>query len=883
MSWRTRGSWCWLGVGVLVIAHGGAWAQADRPLMSRKKGQNLPFVLTAAVRTSQAPELDGTLNDACWAQAGVAGDFVLYGGKGYATEKTEARLLWDDGNLYIGMRCLDSDITKLRQSITGPDGRVFTEDCVEIFFIPPDNPILAKAPVRERYFHLCANARGTRYDEVGYEAPGRWNGRWTVKGAVHKDRWELEFAIPWDTLKTKPTDGTVWAMNFNRGLPARGALREYSGWSLTFAGFHDPEHFGKVIFLDRWPKPGSREVSAAIVARLVRASELDPLLDRASTLLREAGTKLRAVSAKAKARSIGDTLAEVDKSAAEATAMRKALGALSPSEIVATWEARKRRYERLVRRAEALSSKAGFCAGLSAAQLSGRVPIPDVITFIVPAITNDRMLPRRLPSHALEGRTMVLCACPREYESGSFGLYALGRVNGVRLTASDLTGPTGTVPASAVDLRVVKVWYQGGRNVGFQNMKLLTPELLLKDDGLVRIDETRQVNILKMDKDAMRDADTLQPFDVPMGTVKQCWVTVHVPAGTKPGTYRGTIRIAPKGSSPALLPLTLRVWPFELVEPNIICSIYYRAKLGAKAPKCDSEFKTEAQLLAEFRDLRAHGVTNPNVYQGPGPLLQRYFDLRKQAGMHGGPLLTLGVGVGSPPGQIKAAIALAKKNGFDDVYFYAADEASGDRLRSQRALFKKVHAAGGKVFVAGYKDSYKLVGDLLDLPIFAGRPDALFAQAYHAAGHRIGSYANPQGGVEEAETYRRNFGLALWKAGYDCAMTYAYMHSFTHAWDDFDNAVYRDHNMAYPTVNGVIPTIQWEGYREGYDDLRYLATLEDLIERARRLDGPAGEAARDAQVWVLQIDPEGTPLDDIRAGLVERILTIRAALASAAK
>ena len=36
---------------------------------------------------------------------------------------------------------------------------------------------------------------------------------------------------------------------------------------------------------------------------------------------------------------------------------------------------------------------------------------------------------------------------------------------------------------------------------------------------------------------------------------------------------------------------------------------------------------------------------------------------------------------------------------------------------------------------------------------------------------------------------------------------------------------YRDHVFAYPTTNGVIDTIQWEGFREGVDDTRYVASL----------------------------------------------------------
>ena len=871
--------WRWLPVAAAVVVSAAACGQAGAA-MARKKGQKLPFVLTAAVRTSAAPTIDGKLDDGCWAQAAVAGEFVLYGGSGYAAEQSEARVLWDDAKLYIGMRCFDSDIGKLKKTATERDGLVCGDDCIEVFFIPPKNPILAKAPEAERYFHVAVNALGTRWDEVGMSSPERWDARWTTKTSLHKDRWEVELAIPWSALKSKPRDGTVWDVNFNRAVPTRGTRRrEYSGWSITFAGFHDPDHFGKLIFLDRWPKEGSKTVGPQVMARLVRASELEPVLDRALALAKDAQGKLRALSSRSKLRRIADTLGEADKLAAAAAAHRRSLAAMPPARVLDAWEALKGQYEQLHRDTAALWAKAGFCAALSPAQLSGRDPIADLATFILPAITNKRMLPRGRPAHALPGRTMELTACPREYESGSFGIHALADLKRIRLTASDLKCPAGTVPASALDLRVVKVWYQAGRGVGFQNVKLLTPELLLKDDSLVRIDEARKVNILKMDKDAMRDADTLQPFDVPAGTAKQCWVTVHVPAGAKAGTYRGTIRIAPASGAAVDVPVQLRVLPFQLDEPKIICSIYYRAKLGAKAPACNSERKTEEQLLAEFKDMLAHGVTNPTVYQGPGPDLERYLQLREQAGMRGGPLLFLGGSRwGSWDGSPPAVIALARKHGFTDVYFYGQDERRGDQLRAQRAWYRRVHGAGGKVFVACYKDSYEIMGDLLDLPIYAGRPDVAIGRAFHAAGHLIGSYANPQGGVEEAETYRRNFGLVLWKAGYDCACTYAYQHSFTHAWDDFDNVRYRDHNMAYPTVNGVIPTVQWEGYREGYDDLRYLATLETLIEKARGLDGPPGEAARAAHLWALRIDPAATPLDDIRAGIVKRILALREAL-----
>ena len=165
IGWMRPGLAC-----VLVSAL--ACAQEPATRMTRKEGQRLPFVLTAAVRTGSAPAVDGKLDDACWTKAAAALEFVLYGGKGYAVEQTQARVLWDDSALYIGMRCFDSDIGRLKKAVTERDGPVWMDDCIEIFFIPPESPILASAPQAERYFHLCVNAAGASYDEVGYEAPG---------------------------------------------------------------------------------------------------------------------------------------------------------------------------------------------------------------------------------------------------------------------------------------------------------------------------------------------------------------------------------------------------------------------------------------------------------------------------------------------------------------------------------------------------------------------------------------------------------------------------------------------------------------------------------------------------------------------------------------
>ena len=861
---------------------------AQDTIMTKKEGQELPYVLTAALRTATPPEIDGRLDDACWREAAVAADFVLLGGRGYATAKTEARVLWDADNLYIGMRCLDANPALLKKTADKRDGLVCADDCVEIFLTPPNNSVLARFPASSRYFHLAVNAAGVRLDESGSESPTTWNPRWTVRTSVHGDRWEAELSIPWAELKSMGRHQDIWEVNFNRGLPKRGqAAAEYSGWSITFAGFHEPDRFGKLVFLKRWPAAGKKTVDAEIAADIVRKTELEPPLKQAEAALKNAQDKLRQLAGKSELRQVKDAAAAVKEQLPQVAGHVQALAEESAVNLLTQREKLRDLFRKCRKDAAALLARADFYGGLTQAQLRGEAPIPDFKVFLLPTITDEKRLPHQLPPDALPGPTMALTACPGEYESASFGIYALQSLNGIKMSASDLVGPGGVVPGGALDLRVVKVWYQSGRDVDFQNLKLLTPELLLKDDSLVQIDEKRQVNILKMDKDAMRDADVLQPFAVAASTFKQCWLTIHVPAEAKAGVYRGTITIAPDTGAAFAQPVELTVLPFTLDEPRIICSMYYRGCLSKGAPICHSDHKTEEQMLAELKDMAAHGVTNPTVYQEPGPYLERYFQLRQEAGMRGGPLLFLGsstpkaaAGIVAHPKTAADIIALARKYGFTDVYFYGRDERKGDELRAQRDWYDCIHAAGGKVFVAGYTDSYEIMGDVLDLPIFAFKPDVAMGEAYHAMGHLIGSYANPQGGVEKPETYRRNYGLGLWKAGYDCACTYAYQHSFGHSWDDYDHVKFRDHEMAYPTVNGVIPTLQWEGYREGYDDLRYLATLENLADRHQRAPGKTGELARATQLWIRRLDPDATPLDEIRGGIIKRILALREAVAA---
>ncbi|MBM4044049.1 MAG: hypothetical protein FJ279_02965 [Planctomycetes bacterium] len=524
------------------------------------------------------------------------------------------------------------------------------------------------------------------------------------------------------------------------------------------------------------------------------------------------------------------------------------------------------------------------------------------LTYTPRAITNARMSADTFPIPARVGNELSCSGCRGEYESVSLAVYALEDVKGLRVIPGPLKGPGGTIPSSAVDVHVVKSWYQAGKEIWDVRSKRYVPELLLKDDALVRVDREKQENYVRTTaEDGTQtyllcsgptsenladvrpiDAQELQPVDIAANSLKQFWLTVQMPDKARPGTYEGAVSLTTQGGSRAI-PLKVTVHPFDLQPSRLIYSIYYRAYLSADGrPTIGSEAKSEEQYRAEIEDLKAHGVLYPTNYQRwDDRRLRRVLEIRKQVGLPGGPFYTLGQGTGAPstPEQLDALanavkrwIELLRPFGYDQVYFYGIDEATGEKLKSQRDAWKAVQDAGGKTFVAGYHGTFEAMGKRLNCAVLAGRPDPEEARKWHSVGSHAFTYAFPQVGNEEPETYRRNFGLVLWKAGFDGAMNYAYQHGFNHIWNDFDDKTYRDHNFTYPTVHGVVGTIQWEGFREAVDDVRYVTTLEQAIERA-----PAAkkQIARQARHWLDALDPQTCDLYETRAEMVRWLLQLR--------
>lgn len=201
--------------------------------------------------------VDGKLDDTAWARANTLElQFPWEFQKG-AKQKTIARVLWDDENLYVAYDCTDSDVVAHYDKRDDP---TYKDDAVEIFINPN--------PQQTFYYGLEMNAKGVLYDYF-YAFPQlllaridfsgvqlATNIRGTLNQTADQDQgWTLELAIPWKnfselTKKLPPEVGSAWHVNLNRwdGTEPNRRLSVWSDTAQPTANPHNPSRFGQLIF-----------------------------------------------------------------------------------------------------------------------------------------------------------------------------------------------------------------------------------------------------------------------------------------------------------------------------------------------------------------------------------------------------------------------------------------------------------------------------------------------------------------------------------------------------------------------------------------------------------------------------------------------------------
>ena len=189
--------------------------------------------------TDTAPVIDGKLDEPCWAKAAkIESTHLLGGAAGKTPTRTESLVLRDGKALYIGIKCAEPEMDKMRaKALRNDNGEVFADDAIELFISLKESA--------EPYFQFGVNSIGTTYEAKG--AYTDWNCDWSVKTSKGQGEWHVEIAIPFSSLPLAGADGT-WRFNISRDRQPGGC--EWNSWAPVVNGFHDKARFGKLLGID---------------------------------------------------------------------------------------------------------------------------------------------------------------------------------------------------------------------------------------------------------------------------------------------------------------------------------------------------------------------------------------------------------------------------------------------------------------------------------------------------------------------------------------------------------------------------------------------------------------------------------------------------------
>jgi hypothetical protein len=237
-------------------------------------GQTTVTKTARAVRvTGSAPRIDGSLDDAAWAQAPVIADFVQKIPREGAEPSvpTEVRLLYDDHGLYVAAKLKRPDPNAIRTSVTRRDG----ESDAEVFTVSLD-PYLDK---RTAYsFSISSGGvRGDAYHSQDSEDSGRetqFDPVWDARARVDAEGWTAEMHIPFSQLRFNAQAEQTWGLELTRNVADKSERIQWVLIPVSAAGFSS--HFGRLDGIAGIPPARRLELLPYVASELTYRANVSP-------------------------------------------------------------------------------------------------------------------------------------------------------------------------------------------------------------------------------------------------------------------------------------------------------------------------------------------------------------------------------------------------------------------------------------------------------------------------------------------------------------------------------------------------------------------------------------------------------------------------------
>ena len=179
-----------------------------------------------AVRLTMALTIDGRLDEAIYDDVQAASGFIqqvpIEGDA--ATEETELWVFFDDTNLYISARCLDSQperevATELRRDHSGLIQNESLSLVLDTFYD------------RRNGFTFQTGPLGTIRDQaiIDGQLNESWNTVWDVRSSRSERGWSTEMVIPFKSLRYAGSGPQIWGINVRRIVKWKNELSFLTG------------------------------------------------------------------------------------------------------------------------------------------------------------------------------------------------------------------------------------------------------------------------------------------------------------------------------------------------------------------------------------------------------------------------------------------------------------------------------------------------------------------------------------------------------------------------------------------------------------------------------------------------------------------------------
>ena len=174
---------------------------------------NLENYRLSIKKTQESIKIDGILDETTWKDAEIAKDFFMITpvDSGKATQLSEARVSFDEENLYIAIIFFNTSI----------QGDYVIESLKRDFsFGKNDNFLVAIDPFNNQNtgFAFGLNTYGAQWDGTMYNGRNvdlNWDTKWYSEVKFDKKKWVCEIAIPFKSIRYDKAI-TEWGINFSR-------------------------------------------------------------------------------------------------------------------------------------------------------------------------------------------------------------------------------------------------------------------------------------------------------------------------------------------------------------------------------------------------------------------------------------------------------------------------------------------------------------------------------------------------------------------------------------------------------------------------------------------------------------------------------------------